>query len=109
MSAAATLEGLGLVLDIADDGKLTIAGLKRLSDADRGYAFSVAKEHKPSILRELRRREYEAFLRTTCRAYWIDCLECPDAQLAELTGGLAGAYVLDFCKRHALNGGKWYE
>ena len=57
MSPAINLEDMGLTLGITPDGKLTLEGLQQLNSEQREYALSFAREFKPVILAELRRRE----------------------------------------------------
>lgn len=56
MNAISTLEALGLGLGLSPDGNLIVDGLKHLDRERRASAVALAKEHKPAILAELRRR-----------------------------------------------------
>ena len=108
MTTVSTLESMGLTLGLTSDGNLSLEGLKRLSDEQREYALSVAKEHKPAILHELRRRKkqapgnrFEAYWYETCPDYWRGCSSCPDADLYHYDeDGKPYALRSDFCKRH---------
>jgi len=108
MTTASTLERMGLTLNVTPNGNLSLEGLKHLSDEQREYALSVAKEHKPAILRELRRRKkqtpgnrFEAYWYETCPDYWRGCSSCPGADLYHYDeDGKPVALNSKFCKRH---------
>ena len=107
MSAIASLESMGLALSLTADGKLALEGLKRLSTEQRKHALTVAREHKPAILKELARRAginpWEAYWYSVCPDYWQGCESCPDASLYHYDdAGKPIALNSQFCKRHPL-------
>ena len=75
MNPAINLEGMGLILGITPDGKLTLEGLQQLNSEQRDYALSLAKEFKPVILEELRRRDFAVTTgcpeKKTAKQEWI--------------------------------------
>ena len=59
MNVTTSLENMGLLLGLSSDGNLILDGLNQLTDEQRGYALSLAKEHKAAILSDLRVRLLE--------------------------------------------------
>lgn len=57
MTAATSLEGMGLALSRVVGGGLALEGLKDLSPEKRKAALCLARKHKKAILWELERRE----------------------------------------------------
>ena len=56
MNVTASLESLGLTLGLSSDGNLIMDGLKQLDYEQRARAVSLAKEHKPAIVEDIRKR-----------------------------------------------------
>ena len=72
MNPATNLESMGLTLGLTPDGKLTLEGLKCLPVEQRDHALAAAREHRVSILEELRRRLLPTFCRPDCQRLLIE-------------------------------------